>query len=64
MVLVPTDSAIGDGLGIVYTMVNGLDRAQIGKDCLQIVVRHVPEKPPRHDWTELPRAHFARVHHS
>ena len=62
MVPVPADSAVSHGLGIVHSVLNRLDRAEIRKDGFQIFASHVTEIPPRHDGIEFPRAHFARVH--
>ena len=62
MVPAPADSAERHGLGIVHSVLDRLDRAEIRKDGLQIFVSHVTEIPPWHDGIELPRTHFARVH--
>ncbi len=62
MVLVLADSAISDGFGIVHTMVDGLEGAQVGEDGLEIVIGHLPEEPPWHDRADLPCSDLTSVH--
>jgi hypothetical protein len=62
VVLLSAYTAIRYRLGVVHTVVNRLYRAKICKDGLQIIVAHVAEKPPRHDWIQLPGADFAGVY--
>jgi hypothetical protein len=62
MVLAPADSAVRDGFGIVHPVVDRLHSAQEGENGLEIVVVHLPEKPPRHDRTNLPCTDLSRVH--
>jgi hypothetical protein len=62
MVLELANSAVSDGFVIVHAMVDGLDNAQVREDGLEIVISHLPEKPPWHDGPNLPRAYLARPH--
>src|SRR5262249_371181 len=62
MVLTPADSAVSDGFFIVHAMMDGLECAQVRKNGLEIVVRHVAKIPPWHDGIEFPRAYHACVH--
>jgi hypothetical protein len=54
VVPVPADSAVGHGLGIIHSVMNSLDRAQIREDGFQILVSHVAEIPPWHDGVKFP----------
>ena len=62
MVFVPADSAISDRFRIVHAMVDGLERAQVREDGLEIVIAHLPDKPPRHERADFPRTNLSRVH--
>ena len=63
MVLELANSAVSDGFVIVHAMVDGPDGAQVREDGLEIVIGHLPEKPPWHDGANLPCAYLARLHH-
>src|ERR1700747_2315251 len=62
MVVALADWAVCHGFAVVHAVVDRLERAQIRKEGLQIVVVHLPEKPPWHDGANVPRAYLARPH--
>ena len=55
-------SAVGHRFGIVDSVVDGFERAQIREERLQIIVFHLADVPPRHHWADRPRTHFSRSH--
>ena len=62
MVVVLANSAVSDWFRIVHSMVNRLERAKVREDGLEIVIAHVPEKPPRHGGINLSCADHSRMH--
>ncbi len=62
MMFLLADSAVSDRLAVVHAMVDGPDDSQVREDGLEIVIGHLPEKPPWHDGPNLSCAHLARPH--
>ena len=62
MVLALADSATSDGFSTVHSMVDGLQRAQVRENGLEIVIVNLPKEPPRHVGTNLPGSYLAGPH--
>lgn len=61
-VLLAAELAIGGRLGIVHTMLDGFEGAQVGKDSFEIVIGHVPGDHRRHGRTQVAGLNEAGAH--
>lgn len=61
VVLALAYAAVCHRFGVVHAVVYGLNRAQIYKDGLEVLIAHMTKEPPRHDRIQLPSAHLTTV---